>query len=148
LKFVADALSRQQGEIALNTEELNELSNEVRALLEKVLDADLDKDIKSLILGKVQDIDQAIINYKFQGSKGLSQVIDSTFGALIQNEKLRSQKENPTVTSFFTLISRVASVLNVYNNTKKLAPDVGKMLQHLLSGAKDILVSKVEIFSC
>jgi len=90
------------------------------------------------MLGKLRDIEQAIINYKFQCSKGISQVVDSTFGALIQNEKLRSQKENPTVTSFFTLIGRVASVLNVYNNTKKLAPDVGKMLQHLLPGAKDI----------
>ena len=66
------------------------------------------------------------------------QAIESTIGATLLDEKLRPQKETPTVTSFFTLIGRVASVLNVYNNTKKLAPDVGKMLQHLLPGAKDI----------
>jgi hypothetical protein len=138
LEFCADALSRQQGEIVLNNEELNELFDEVRTLFEKVLDADLDKDIKSFMLEKLQDIDRAIINYKFQGSKGLIQAIESTIGATVLDEKLRTQKENPIVTSFFTVIGRVASVLNVYNNTKKLAPDVGKMLQHLLPGAKDI----------
>ncbi|MGB5962046.1 MAG: hypothetical protein WBG73_15360 [Coleofasciculaceae cyanobacterium] len=138
LEFCADVLSRQQGEIVLNNEELNELFDEVRTLLEKVLDADLDKDIKSFMLEKLKDIDQAIINYKFQGSKGLIQAIESTLGATIINEKIRSQKEKPIVTNFFTVIGRVASVLNVYNNTKNLAPDVGKMLQYLLPGAKDI----------
>jgi hypothetical protein len=139
LEFCADALSRQQKEIVLDNEQLNELFDEVRTLLEKVLDANLDKDMKSFMLEKLQDIDRAIINYKFQGSKGLIQAIESTIGATVLDEKLlRTQKENPIVNSFFTLIGRVASVLNVYNNTKKLAPDVGKMLQHLLPGAKDI----------
>jgi hypothetical protein len=81
----------------LSNQRPNEHEYSYITLLEKVLDTDLEEDMKSFMLGKLRDIEQAIINYKFQGSKGLSQVVDSTFGALIQNEKLRPQKENPTV---------------------------------------------------
>lgn len=53
------------------------------------------------MLEKLQDIDRVIIKYKLQGSKGLSQVIESTIGATLLDKKLRPHKENPTVTSFF-----------------------------------------------
>jgi hypothetical protein len=138
LKFCADALSRQQGEIPLNVEEINELHNEVRALLERLIDAELKDDIKSFIFDKLQDIEQAIINYKFKGSEGLQRVIEATLGATLMNDDIRKEGENPIVTSFFTTITRIASMLSIYSNTKQLGADVGRVLQKLLPGAKDI----------
>jgi len=138
LKFCADALSRQQGEIPLNVEEMNELHNEVRALLERVLDAELNDDIRSFIFDKLQDIEQAIINYKFKGSEGLQRIVEATFGATLMNEDIRKEGENPLVASFFTTITRIASMLSIYTNTKQLGADVGRVLQKLLPGAKDI----------
>ncbi len=138
LKFCADALSRQQGEIPLNVEEMNELHNEVRVLLERVIDAELNEDIRSFIFDKLQDIEQAIINYKFKGSEGLQRVIEATLGATLMNEDIRKEGENPTVASFFTTITRVASMLSIYSNTKQLGADVGRVLQKLLPGVKDI----------
>jgi len=138
LKFCADALSRQQGEIPLNVEEMNELHNEVRVLLERVIDAELNEDIRSFIFDKLQDIEQAIINYKFKGSEGLQRVIEATLGATLMNEDIRKEGENPIVASFFTTITRVASMLSIYSNTKQLGADVGRVLQKLLPGAKDM----------
>jgi hypothetical protein len=138
LKFCADALSRQQGEIPLNVEEMNELHKEVRVLLERVIDAELNEDIRSFIFDKLQDIEQAIINYKFKGSEGLQRVIEATLGATLMNEDIRKEGENPIVASFFTTITRVASMLSIYSNTKQLGADVGRVLQKLLPGAKDM----------
>jgi hypothetical protein len=138
LKFCADALSRQRGEIILNVEEINELHNEVRTLLERVLDAELNDDIRSFIFDKLQDIEQAIINYKFKGSEGLQKVIENTFGATLMNDDIKKEGENPIVVSFFTTITRIASMLSIYSNTKQLGADVGRVLQKLLPGAKDI----------
>ena len=138
LKFCADALSRQQGEIPLNVEEMNELHKEVRVLLERVIDAELNEDIRSFIFDKLQDIEQAIINYKFKGSEGLQRVIEATFGATLMNENLRKEGENPIVASFFTTITRVASMLSIYSNTKQLGADVGRVLQKLLPGTKEM----------
>ncbi len=138
LKFCADALSRQQGEIPLNVEEMNELHNEVRVLLERVIGAELNEDIRSFIFDKLQDIEQAIINYKFKGSEGLQRVIEATLGATLMNEDIRKEGENPIVASFFTTITRIASMLSIYSNTKQLGADVGRVLQKLLPGAKDI----------
>jgi hypothetical protein len=138
LKFCADALSRQRGEVILNAEEINELHNEVRALLERVLDAELNDDIRSFIFDKLQDIEQAIINYKFKGSEGLQRIIEATLGATLMKEDIRKEGENPIVVSFFTTITRIASMLSIYSNTKQLGADVGRVLQKLLPGAKDI----------
>jgi hypothetical protein len=138
LKFCADALSRQQGEIPLNVEEMNELHKEVRVLLERVIDAELNEDIRSFIFDKLQDIEQAILNYKFKGSEGLQRVIENTLGATLMNEDIRKEGENPIVASFFTTITRVASMLSIYSNTKQLGADVGRVLQKLLPGVKDI----------
>lgn len=138
LRFCADALARQQAEIPLNLEELNELHSEVRLLLERVLDTQLNDDIKSFVFEKLQDVEQAIINYKFKGSDGLMRVVEATFGAALLNEDLRKEGENPVITSFFTTITRIASMLSIYTNTKQLGGDVGKVLQKLLPGAKDM----------
>ena len=139
LKFCADALSRQQGEIPLNVEEMNELHKEVRVLLERVIDAELNEDIRSFIFDKLQDIEQAIINYKFKGSEGLQRVIEATLGAAtLMNEDIRKEGENPIVASFFTTITRVASMLSIYSNTKQLGADVGRVLQKLLPGTKEM----------
>lgn len=138
LKFCADMLSRQQGEIALNTEELTELYTDIKTLLERVLDAKIDEDIKSFLLNQLRDIEQAIINYKFKGSEGLIQVVQATLGATLMNENVRNEGKNPLVTNFFTIITRIASLLSIYSNTKQLSSDLGRVLQKLLPGEKDI----------
>lgn len=138
LKFCADMLSRQQGEIVLNTEELNEFFNEIKTLFERVVASNLDKEIKSFLLDKLRDIEQAIVNYKFKGSEGLIQAVQATLGATLLNENVRKEGDNPAVASFFQIVSRIASLLSVYTKTKKLGADVGVVLQKLLPGVKDI----------
>jgi hypothetical protein len=132
LKFCAYTLSREQGEILLNAEQLNELLLEVRELLDKVLDSELDADIKSFLVEKLRDIEQAIFNYKYEGSVGLRKVLESTVGGTVLNANVKEQKENPLVTNFFTLVTRLATILNITNTTKQLEPDVSNMFSKLL----------------
>ena len=114
------------------------MHSEVRILLERVLDTQLNDDIKSFVFEKLQDVEQAIINYKFKGSDGLRRVVEATFGAALLNEDLRKEGENPVITSFLTTITRIASMLSIYINTKQLEGDVGKVLHKLLTRAKDM----------
>ena len=131
LKFCVYTLSKEQGEILLNTEQLNELLLEVRGFLDKVLDSDLDAEIKRFLIEKLRDMEQAIFNYKFEGSEGLRKVLESTIGAAILNTDVKEQKENPLVTSFFTIVTRLAAILNIANTSKQLAPDVSNILSKL-----------------
>jgi hypothetical protein len=68
----------------------------------------------------------------------LQRIVEATFGATLMNEDIRKEGENPLVASFFTTITRIASMLSIYTNTKQLGADVGRVLQKLLPGAKDI----------
>lgn len=136
LKFCAYTLSREQGEILLSAEQLNELLLEVRELLDKVLESELNADIKQFLIERLRDIEQAIINYKFEGSVGLRKVLEGTIGALILSGNVKEQKENPLVTRFFTVVTRLAALLNIANTSKQLTPDVFNIVSKLLPGDK------------
>jgi hypothetical protein len=131
LGLCAFILSQKQGEIVLNKEQLHELLSEVRGLLDKVLDSELDADIKQFLIKKLRDIEQAIIDYKFKGSEGLQEVLESSIGGAFLNINAEERKENPLVSNFFTIVTRLAAMLNIANTSKQLAPDVSNMLSKL-----------------
>jgi hypothetical protein len=72
---------------------LNELLSEVRVLLDKVLDSKLDVDIKRFLVEKLRDIEQVIINYKFEGPEGIRKVFESTIGGAVLNANVKEKKE-------------------------------------------------------
>jgi len=136
LEVCADTLSRKAAEIAIDKEQLSELQNEVRQLLEKTVESDLTDEIKSFIFEKLQSIDQAIINYRYYGSAALQRTVEASIGAALRyKEQLQEKPENPVLARFFEIISKADLLVRLGVNTKQLLPEVFQGVRRLLGSS-------------
>lgn len=136
LKFCAEDLSGTETHIDKDT--LKELQDEVKSLLEKVIESNnLGKELRTFLYEKLQDIDKAIRDHRFYGSAGIRRAFESSIGAaLINQEQIQEQQDNKIVKEFFKVLSKIDSLLSPIVKAKQLIPP--GMIQFLLrSGDSD-----------
>lgn len=130
LNFCADTSANQSPlEKVIAKKKLEELLAEVNALLESVLDSDLSPDLKRVIIFNLEGVRKAILDYRIYGIEGLRQVFEQNLGSMYVNkEQFTEVKEEPEVQKYFTIISRVGSLISIATGVKDLASGVIPLL--------------------
>jgi len=121
LQHCSLALSRKQSEIRVEETKLKDLRDHVESLINKILDGDISKDLKEILLENLENIRRAIFSYEINGADGLKRAIESSVGSIIVNKVIIERDEHKEVKSgFFDLLSKVNSLVTFAQNVKEL----------------------------
>lgn len=77
-------ISQTKGVNEISLEELGELHQQVRALIDEIFASDIEENAKSFLINELIKIEVAILNYKIRGSSGLTKVSDETTGKIMK----------------------------------------------------------------
>jgi hypothetical protein len=125
LEFCADTLSSQLKEKIVDSDYLATFQAEIEMLLEEVIGSNLSEEMKSFLFEKLQDINQAIRNYRFYGSKSLEYALESTLGGLIlRKDKLPEKGKSKVLDKFFDVVAKLNALLNVGTKLQEVLPPI------------------------
>ncbi|MBD2028119.1 hypothetical protein, partial [Leptolyngbya sp. FACHB-711] len=82
--------------IFLQQDFLEKLNGEFRGLLEEILESSLCRELKNLLVDRIEDILKAIRRYHIEGTKGLEKVTKALVCDLVMTEPSLKDKNNPT----------------------------------------------------
>ncbi|EDX82343.1 hypothetical protein S7335_900 [Synechococcus sp. PCC 7335] len=138
LSMTADAIDRDVKQAALSQEHLTELLNLTKALLDDVLNSDLEEDLKSYLIVHLEDVVRAIRHYSVSGSEGLRLVINANIGAtLLKSMGLSPQAKRQTEwRKFLGLMLKFGGLLGLVADADEyLLPKLEEITKLLPPGA-------------
>jgi len=114
LDFCSDLLSRRKPEKTLDQKELDSIYKDVSVLIDDILDSDTNQYLKQFMLEKLDDVIQAIRNYKIRGAKPIEKAVESTLGSIVTHKGIYEEtKKSKNGSRFWKLLARVAIVVNI-----------------------------------
>ena len=137
--YTSNYLSRDHAEEVIEEEILEELLADVAEIFEKVIDSELEDDLKTFLVDALDDIRTAILGYRIQGLAGLKSALDSTLGSAFrfrdEISKIREDSNSrDTVLDFFKLLTKVDGLVATFLKVKQLA---APFVQSILPGSTD-----------
>lgn len=134
LESCASFIAQEQKNILLSETQLSEYLEQCEGLLKELIMSDLDDDIKTYIVVRLEEVCTAIRHYKIGGSKRLRIVIESNIGAMVlHNEDYSLEQKKGIIGKIFNFFITIGSVLDLGANTE------GYLLPKLASIAKFLL---------
>lgn len=129
LKFCADYLKGSSTEQVIEQEELNNLREEVETILHQVIDSDLPKELRFIIIDNLEGIRKAILDYQLLGAEGLKRELKYNIGSFyLHSKEFEKEKDNGKIKKYFSLVMHLFNIVKfAYNNKNLLAP-IGKHL--------------------
>jgi len=113
LDLAADVLDAEQPEYLIDQSELDSLLKEADELKARVQESDVPLDLKQILIGLVERIKRAILDYPLSGAEGLDKAIKEAYGtAFVEHAIVLPQKENPVVRGFWDWLGRLNSVVS------------------------------------
>jgi hypothetical protein len=128
LAHCAEALSKYD-EIKLETEEIDNLSNDIDNLFEKVRDSDINVELKTIMLHLLEGLRRSISEYFIRGAAGIRDHLAYFLGTAFQNsEKFKLHKDTEEVKSFWNIFARADNMTTVAVNAIQLTCNIMKLL--------------------
>jgi len=122
LEYCDHELSRRCPERTIDAEALKQLLNEIKSLLDDVMEAELPPDIKAFILDKLDALQRAIEMYQFTGLDPVQAAVDGIIGTTIRQGK--DHYDNTVQTDvgnrFWDVCSKAASLVTLAQTGQKL----------------------------
>jgi hypothetical protein len=131
LKVAGAALSEKGfNQKKMETEELLELQQEAESLIKKVVDSEINLELKQELVNILVNLQQALSAYKYGGLEQLKRVIDRSYGTLMRYGQTHEVTEEEFAQSrdVWTYISRVADVSALIQIGVIALPQIFKML--------------------
>lgn len=111
LEFSAERLNWLADEVTIAADDLNSLLAATEDLQKEVLDAEIDADLKSLIVRKLEEIREAILNYRLCGAERLRGAVDSSVGGLVRRaDSIQKASKVKEVAAFLDLLTKLDAV--------------------------------------
>ena len=82
LRYCSDRFSTEVGEELIRADVLLDLQFDIADVLETVIGADIDDELKKGLIHALENIRRAILEYRIRGADGLRQALDAGIGAL------------------------------------------------------------------
>jgi hypothetical protein len=131
LEFCADALSKQHEEAMISDTELADLTREIQDLYEYIASANLDQQLRLVLLDLLGTMQKAVMEYRIRGAAALRDSIVHSLGTFMLNHELfKKEKNEPAVQKFGNLLAHVTKVVSatlkvkaLYDKVQKLLPD-------------------------
>jgi hypothetical protein len=136
LQFCADTLSLARPEAIISEEELAALQSDIEVLIEKVVQSELPSHAKTMFLNNLENIRLAILEYRINGSAGLSRALDLSLGGMLRHQDdLENAKDEEIFPAFFRIMIKINDLVTYARNLKQLLdPVMNYFLPSLPSG--------------
>ncbi|VAV85283.1 hypothetical protein MNBD_DELTA01-1199 [hydrothermal vent metagenome] len=133
LAFCSAELSKMPDcESCIEEQELADLLKEVDELICTIVSASLNESLKLLLIKQLNQIRQAILEYKIVGIDSLSNAYASNLGTItINNSSFLNNKDTEEVQSYIRVLSKIDIFLSVALNIKALAPGAAAIMKQL-----------------
>lgn len=132
LKFCAITLKRERRDIEIDQEELNTVYKQFEALRKQVIETELPKQLRVLILKNIDEIMKSINDFKVKGLEGLKRTVESSVGSLILNRETVSGSRDGAsiVEKILKNLSNLNQLLSASKTTKELLEPIIQYLSH------------------
>ena len=133
LFLMSENVSIRDCEELVPEEELASLQAEVESIINRVVDSELNAEIKLALIDGLEAVRQAILNYQVMGAEGIRQAVDRNFGSIHRHSDEFKTAYNSSgreiVTDFLALLNKVDFVVSTAYKIKQLAsPAIERML--------------------
>ena len=132
LEMTANAIDRESQLAELSQDQLNDLLTSTKELLEEVRQSDLDNDIKTFLIIRLDEVCSAIQYYSISGSAGLRHVIEANIGGTLLklNGLAPEERKTSALKKFLQLMVKGAGLLGLMADVEGfLLPKVAEILQ-------------------
>ena len=138
LLLMSENISFHGGEEVIPEEELASLQFDVEALVNKVVDADIDVNIKSVLLEGLEAVRQAILNYRIFGAEGIRNAVDRNVGSYARHkeefERASENKGKEVIYDYKRFINEVNAIISTMLKFRQLTEPAAQVLPILGMG--------------
>ena len=138
LLLMSESISFYGGEEVIPEEELASLQSDIEDLVNKVVDSDIDADIKSVLLEGLEAVRQAILNYRVSGAEGIRNAVDRNIGSYARHkEEFDRASENEgkeVIYDYKRFINEVNATISTVLKFRQLTEPAAQVLPMLGMG--------------
>ena len=117
LEHCDNELSKCSGEGNIDGQQLQKIADRVVELMEEVRGDDIDSDITTYIIDRLEEILKAIDEFSLTGPVGVKRAIEENLGGFIIQKNIfmveASEKEKSHLNTFFQTLCALAAVINI-----------------------------------
>jgi len=128
LEYAADQLNTEPTE-ELSEEDLQKLQASVEQLTQEFMSSSLGKDVKTIVLGQLENVRQALFAHRIRGSAAVRDALERAFGASVLRQDLFKDTKQPPIRRFFDFLvgayTKVAVVLKIAKDVEAAARLIG-----------------------
>lgn len=125
LKFCSDKLSRIDQIETIKKAEIEAIQGQLSALVEDILDSDIESSVKELLLRNLEGLRQSLIAYRVRGLEGIEREVEAGLGSLLVNKPKfkRASSDN----KFGSLLKAYINLLEITNKTVAAAKNMKEL---------------------
>ena len=122
LEYCDHELARRNPEQTLDPNELQKVIEEIKSLIDEVVQSNLPDEIRSFILDKLDLLLRSLELYKFCGITPITTAIDAILGATVRckGNPYTDSKDDPSGKKFWAICSKVSTLIALAGGGKKL----------------------------
>ena len=129
LEVCSEILSRYSAEKILNPMDLDTLDTDVNSLIDELLKSEIDRDLKSFVLSKLDDVHIAILDYKYAGLKPLRKAVEAVIGSVVFEKDLHAKLGKTKYSrKFWSVMNRTAMIVTVVAGTMQITDGIKQFL--------------------
>ena len=137
LRFCSDRLSKLAPEPTVNMEQVDKLLTLVREVIDSVRDANhLPDHSRMFLMRHLDDVEAALIDYRFLGMRPLQRAFESTLGGvMLQQEVFESTKDDPAGRKAWDVFGRVAILCTISDTAQGHLEAAVPAIRALIAGS-------------
>lgn len=124
LQFCSDRLNRATNYTKIPNDEVDAIKKSLSELTDQILESDLDKGLKELLIRNLEQLRQALISFKIKGIDGLEQELALNLGSIIlHREEIKEKSSNGKSAlweKYFVFLEGVNKTISSAKNIKEL----------------------------
>lgn len=133
LQFAADELHRHPENEAIPVAEIEALQTSVEALQKEIIEAEIDSDIRNLLVQQCECIRTALLAYRLRGADAIKSALERAIGAACLSKELFSKPSSkPFKERFFKIIAMMAKCVETAHKLQQLTSTASSVLGQVL----------------
>lgn len=129
LEVCDDLLSKSRPEINIEEDKFNQIINSAKNLLNEIKDANINQELKDFLSSKLEDIIEAMMDYKIVGIETIRETITSIIGdATLKQEIMKRDKKTKYQKSFWEIVLRLSIIISLITNSTELGTYITPLL--------------------
>jgi len=133
LELSSEALDAYRKEALIEQDQLEEIKQDTDSLFNEIVNSDLDKNLKVILLDLLEVIRRAIAEYQIRGAEGLKKAVAESVGRLfIDKDIVLKEKDKSAFQSFWKYLAKLNLIVSSALYAKEIGENVNDFIQNLL----------------